>query len=127
MQALFIGTVAWDFFLTILTQSIRSHIFTGMPAAVSMMIIIPWILGIFILLAMLLIFMINKDTDPLISNKNFEYGGMALVYIILFFIGLFNPLIPWPIVLNYLLNIVWAGSLICFRIAILRGLTLGER
>ena len=121
-QVLFIGTTAWDFFMTVVvSNSLRSLIFSELPSGMSVFIIAPWLLGLFILTATILAFIFKNEFGPPITPINFEYGGIMIVYIILFILSLFNPAVSWPLVVNYLINIVWAGTLICFRLALQRG------
>ena len=121
-QALFVGTTAWDFFLTVIVQeSVRSHIFLMLPAGLSIFIIAPWLIGLFILTGSLIVFAFHKDFGPPMGKINFEYGGIMIVYVILFILSVFNPAVSWPFMLNYLINIIWAWSLICFRLAAQRG------
>jgi hypothetical protein len=117
-QALFLGTTAWDFFLTVIVQSHRSLVFTGIGASLSTFIILPWIIGIFVLMFMLLLYMANEDKQLMITRWNFDYIGMIILYVIMFVLALTNPVVAWPILLNYLINIAWAGSLIYFRLAV---------
>lgn len=115
-QALFVGTTAWDFFLTVVVGgSIRSQIFSILPATTSFLIIVPWLIGIFLLALMLLIYLNNKDYSPPTYKVNFEYIGMMIIYVVLFLLSIFTPSIPWILVFNYLVNIVWIWSLIRFR------------
>jgi hypothetical protein len=46
---------------------------------------------------------------------------MTILYVILFVLSLFNPAIIWPIMLNYIVYMLWAGSLACFKSAIIKG------
>lgn len=118
-QALFLGTTSWDFFLTVIVQSHRSLIFSSLGAA-SMFLIFPWIIGLFVLTFMLLIYMVDEEKQLMVTKWNFDYIGMIILYIIMFLLALFNPIVAWPIMLNYLINIAWAGSLLYFRLALRR-------
>ena len=121
-QGLFLASTTWDFFLTVVVQSHRALVFAGLSAGTSAFIILPWIVGIFIVAAMLVFFMISKEKAVLSTRINFEYIGMALVYAALFFIAIFNPMVAWPVVVNYIVNVVWAVSLVYFRTAIRQGM-----
>lgn len=122
LQALFIGTTSWDFYLTLISQSARSHIFASLPIDIVGFIIFPWIIGIFILSITLVVFMFNKEYRFTAEWINFEYIGMLVLYSVLFVLSIFTPIIPVPIVLNYLVNIVWLWILICIRRSVRRNL-----
>ena len=122
-QGAFLATTTWDFFLTVVVHSHRSLVFAGLSAGTATFIILPWIVGIFIMAAMLVAYMISKEKSALSKRINFEYSGIVCVYVVLFFMALFNPLVSWPVAMNYLVNIVWAISLMYFRIAIRKGIS----
>jgi hypothetical protein len=117
-QGLFLASTTWDFFLTVVVHSHRALVFAGLSTGTAAFIILPWITGIFIMAAMLVAFMISKEKSVMSTRINFEYGGMICVYLVLFFMAMFNPVVAWPIVMNYLVNAVWAASLIYYKIAI---------
>jgi hypothetical protein len=117
-QGLFIISTAVDFFLTVLSNSARSQVLTELSPLASMIIILPWIAGIFILALMLIIFIANTSNKPWIPGVDIEYSGMLLLYLALFFIAIFNPLVIWPVVVNYLAHIIWVCAIMYFRIAV---------
>ena len=119
-QGLFIASSAVDFFLTVLINSNRSQIFSGLPVVASM-VIAPWIIGLFISSIMLIMFIHNKDSKTNINGLHMEYGFMILLYASLFVLSLFNPLIAWPVMANYLIHLGWACSIIYFRNAVSYG------
>ena len=126
-QALFVVNTVWDFFLTVVVpNSIRSHIFANISSVASVFIVLPWLLGIFALTILLFGSLVNGQSELITHRINVEYGAMMLVYIALFGVACFNPAIAWPIMLNYVVNIVWACTLICFRRAIQDGIVLLE-
>src|ERR1017187_10544158 len=90
-QALFIASTAWDFFLTVVvSNSARSMIFSALPFGISVFIIVPWLVGIFILTGSLIIFALHKDYGPPVYKINFEYGGIMILYIVLFLLSMFT-------------------------------------
>jgi hypothetical protein len=118
-QGLFICTTVWDFFMTvIIPNSVRSHIFSGISTTLSMILIVSWLLGIFILTGILFTFLLRDEYKPMPVTINIEYSGIILLYSVLGIISLFNPIIVWPVILNYVVNILWAFTLIYFRRAI---------
>ena len=79
-----------------------------------MFVIMPWIIGIFILMIMLIVFMMSENHRSTI-RVDFEHIGMMIVYFVLFLLAVFNPIISWTIALNYLVNIAWSASIIYFK------------
>lgn len=125
-QALFLGTTIWDFFLTvIITTSARSEMFVALIPA-SVFIIVPWIVLIFILTIFLFRALLTRDTDrSLLAPIHLGYGLLCVLYLIFFAVAVVSPLIAWPLVMNYFINAVWAGSIVFFRIRILKSLDSG--
>lgn len=118
-QGLFLATTTWDFFLTVVVNSHRSLVFSGLASGTAMFIIIPWILGIFVLALVILSFLSRKDIPKLTRRVNYEYGLFILIYGALAILAITNPVIMWPVVMNYIVNIIWAGALIYFRSVII--------
>lgn len=123
LQCLFLANITWDFFLTVVVSSShRALVFSGLSAGTTMFLIVPWIIGILVLATMLLVYMKKQEegTNPLTIRVHFDYGLLMLLYVALIVFALINPAVAWPIVLNYLVNIVWAGALIYFRYRVMR-------
>ena len=121
-QGLFVASAVWDFFMTVvMPTSMRSHVFSILSHGLSAFVILPWLVGIFILIGLLFShFIINVDYKSItLGTLWLEYGPMMYVYVILFIISIFNPLVGWPLVLNYLTSIFWIISLIHFRLSVL--------
>ena len=126
-QSLFVVNTVWDFFMTVVVpNSVRSHIFANISATASIFIILPWLIGIFALTILLFGSLVNGENELIKHKINIEYGAIMIVYIALFIVSCFNPVMVWPIMLNYVVNIVWACTLICFRRAIQDGVVLLE-
>lgn len=117
-QSLFIGSTATDFFLTVLVDTNRSQVLFGFSSLATVAIILPWILGIFMLSIMLGVVITSENSIPWIPGIDIEYIGMLLLYLVLFLIAIFNPLIAWPIIMNYLVHAAWVCVIIYFRVAI---------
>lgn len=125
IQGLFIATVIWDFFLTVIVPgSTRSHIFYGLSLPISIGIISIWIIGIFLMTGIFFTFILRENYTLFPRTINIEYIGIILFYTLLCVISFFNPVIVWPIILNYTINIIWAVSIICFKNSIQYGLEL---
>lgn len=114
-QGLFLATTTWDFFLTIIVKSHRSLVFSVMAPGTAMFIIVPWILGIFILSIIILSFFSRGGMPKLTKRVNYEYGLFIFIYGALAILAIFNPIVMWPVVMNYIVNIIWAGILIYIR------------
>lgn len=120
-QALFLASTTWDFFLTVIVaNSHRALIFSQLGIFTTGIIVIPWLVLIFVLSAMLLVFLYKKDKNQpeLATGVHYGYFILSLLYLIFFFLGIFNPVVAWPIVLNYIVNFVWSIVLIFFRIRV---------
>lgn len=118
-QFLFVLSTIWDFFLTVIIHSVRSGIFDMVPSW-AIFIIGPWIIMIFILSFLLIVSIVTEDR-PVVKHDTYGYVVMIIIYAILFLLSLFNPLISWPLLLNYLVSILWATSLAYFKLAIIKG------
>ena len=120
-QALFLASTTWDFFLTIIVaNSHRALIFSQLGIFTSGIIVTLWLILIFVLAALLLVFLYKKDKNQpgLATVVHHGYFILSLIYLIFFFLGIVNPVVAWPIVLNYMVNFVWSIALIFFRIRI---------
>lgn len=120
LQALFLGTSLWDFFLTvIITASKRSEIFTVLATGFSGIILIPWIVTTIILLIFLFSVLSKRPSRKLLLTPiHFGYGAMFLVYLSLMILALLNPVITWPLVANYFINASWAAAIIFLRVKV---------
>lgn len=124
LQALFLGTAIWDFFLTVIVDtSQRSEIFSVLEPGLSGLILIPW-LGSIIVLALFLFRVLTKDVSkkPLLKSLHIGYFIMFLVYLALMILSLLDPIIIWPLVMNYFINGAWAIAIIYFRVQILKAI-----
>lgn len=123
-QFLFLATMCWDFFLTVLVEdSHRSLIFAIFPFS-SAVIVIPWIIGIFLLLGCLIIFIEKQHGEWEGIPARFGFKITAIVYFVLFILAVFNPVISTPLAINYLVNIGWVISLMYTRRKIISGKTI---
>ena len=119
-QFLFVLSTIWDFFLTTIVHSARTGIFDIIPG-LAIFVIGPWIIIIFILSLLLLIASIVTEDRLVVRHDKYGYAMMIIIYAILLSLALINPLISWPLTLNYLVNVFWAASLVCFKSAIVKG------
>lgn len=123
-QGIFLATTAWDFFLTVIIDSHRSLVLANFAGLASALIIIPWIAGIFVLLIVFLSFLMRRDsldTKIMKHRVSLEYSIFVVIYSVLAVLAIINPVISWPVVLNYLVNVVWAALLIYFRTKVING------
>ena|ERR1035437_1501144 len=118
-QLLFILNTIWDFFLTIMLHAARSRIFEILPGMAAL-IITPWIVMIFILSASLIVSMLSGE-KLVVKYDKYGYMVITTIYLVLFVLSLFNPMISWPIMLNYIVNATWAISIIYFKSSIIKG------
>lgn len=119
LQILFVSTITWDFFLTVLVKaSHRANVLLGASSAIAPIIIFFWILAI-VGLSILAFNSSKEDMEDAGSiHTRYEYFFLALaaiLYILLAWLAIANPLVLWPIVINYLVNIGWVSLLVYFR------------
>jgi hypothetical protein len=128
LQALFLGTAIWDFFLTVIIEtSKRSEVFAVLAPGLSGIILIPWLGSIIILTLFLFRVLMRKHYDkPLLKPLHIGYFILFLVYLILMILALINPVITWPLVMNYFINGSWAVAILYFRIKILSAVEAGK-
>lgn len=124
LYTLFVGTVAWDFYLTLVTTSLRSTTLHILPSGISAFIIFSWLGAVLILSFMLMFFIFTKDQYAIPPYITFPYVLIMCVYGALFVLAILTPAIPIPLAVNYLVNAVWAAILIYFtheiRLALLK-------
>ena len=119
LQVLFVATLTWDFFLTVLVKtSHRASVMLGSASAVAPIIIFFWILVIVGL--SVLVLCSSKSDAGIASGKFIRYEYLflvmsAILYVALIILALINPLVLWPILINYAVNIIWVVLLIYFR------------
>ena|ERR1700756_3526715 len=123
LRILFLMTVTWDFFLTIVSRaSQRAMVLTGVGAQYTPIIVIPWAICILIL-AVLIFAHLKKDDQSIITKYGyFVYFAFVGLYLILSCIAFINPLIAWPLMINYAVNIGWALVIVYFRYKLSRQL-----
>ena len=122
-ELLFIGTITRDFFITIvIPNSIKSQIFSNLSTSASFIIIISWLFSLFLSSIMMMTFLLHKDYSLPINKMRIEYGGIMIIYIILFTLSIFTPAVPWIVVFDYAIYVIWIWSLIRFRLLIQSGL-----
>lgn len=120
LQALFLVTTIWDFLFTVLVPgSYRALVFSGLGSVATVsLVIVPWALCITFLVITFVIFLVCRDHRPIQSHIHYYYGFLGLMYLGFTLLALSNPLITWPIVINYIVNVVWAASIVYYRIVI---------
>ena len=119
LRTLFVVTMTWDFFLTVgFYGSQRALILTGALVAPY----IPIIIGVWALLIVGMIFILiygtygSKECEGKITTLAYILLSSCFVlYSILLILALLNPVITWPVILTYIINIGWIMSLIYFR------------
>lgn len=116
LRILFLMTVSWDFFLTIIAKaSQRALLLTGIGAQYTPFIIIPWACAILILAILLLAHLKHIDQSVVTTYGYAVYIIFIIIYTLLTIITFMNPLVAWPLAINYLVNITWAAIIIYFR------------
>lgn len=118
MRALFIATITWDFFLTVVIKtSQRAHILMGPGAVFAPFVTILWIAIIIGCFCLMIgpIFKSPVDVTPVrkftiysvLISVIFLYGGLTILAFI-------NPLVLWPVVVNFMVDMTWAFALLYF-------------
>lgn len=116
LRILFLMTVSWDFFLTLVSKaSQRALVLTGVGSGYTPIIFVPWAFCLFVLALFVLQHLTRKNQSSPLKHGQFIYYAFIGLYLILSCIAFMNPLISWPLIINYLVNIVWAGTIIYFR------------
>lgn len=120
LQALFLATTVWDFFLTVLVpNSHRALVFSGLGSIATVyFIIIPWAICILWALITFVIFLCNTDHNPIRGMTHYKYAILGLIYVCFTVLAILNPAVMWPIVLNYIINVVWVGLILYYRVVI---------
>lgn len=118
LRVLFTITLSWDFFLTVGFQtSQRALVFSGVGALFSPYLIILWLLCI-VGMTFILIYGTygKKECQEKISKLAYLLmaGGFVL-YGSLVILAIMNPIVAWPVILNYIVNLGWVMSLVYFR------------
>jgi hypothetical protein len=117
-QFLFLVNVSWDFFLTVLVNTSEGAlVIAGLPGAAIILLTLSWIIVTFVLAIKLLSYLKKRETNdnPLIFWVHFGYVFLMILYVILMILAILNPLVPWPVVIQYLVNVLWAATLVYFR------------
>jgi len=115
MRVLFISTITIDFFLTVISKSARSLVFTGLGAGFAPFIIIAWGFSITIILVLMFEFFGKEDSSYISRTGYYAYGLVAIIYAILTFLAFFNPAVAFPIVLTYFLSMCWSLAIMYYR------------
>ena len=116
IRILFLTTVSWDFFLTIVSKaSQRALVLTGVGAQFAPYIIIPWAVAIFVLAVLLLFHLFNSDPAFVTHYGYYIYVVFIVLYVALGILAFINPLISWPLIFNFGVNALWSAAIIYFR------------
>jgi hypothetical protein len=120
LQALFLATVTWDFFLTVLVpNSHRALVFSGLGSAATVyFVIVPWAICILWALISFIAFLCNTDHNPVRGMTHYKYATLGLIYLCFTVLAILNPAVMWPIVLNYIITVTWAGIILYYRVVI---------
>jgi hypothetical protein len=117
-QFLFLLNVSWDFFLTVLLNTSQGAlVIAGLPTLAVTLLSLSWIIVVFVLAVKLLSYLKKRETDdnPLVFWVHFGYIFLMILYVVLMILAILNPVVAWPIIVQYLVNILWAATLIYFR------------
>jgi len=118
-QILFVFTVIWDFFVTVaVPNTVRAHIFSSLPLITSVAIIVPWLLWIFIIAGIICLCIMKDDCNVIYERSVLKYGSIAVLYSIMLVLSIISPLVIWPVLVSYSINIIWALTLVYFGINI---------
>jgi hypothetical protein len=121
IRVVFLATVTWDFFLTLITKaSQRSLALTGVGAVYAPFIIIPWAAAIFILAA-LLFDRAFRDWASITKYGYIIYVFFIILYLSLAILAYINPLVSWPLIFNFVVNAIWSGVIMYFRCMVSNG------
>jgi hypothetical protein len=120
MQALFLATIVWDFFLTVLVPtSHRALVLSGLGSVATVyFVIVPWAICILVSLITFIIFLCNTDHNPIRGVSHYKYAILGIIYMCFTALAILNPAVTWPIVLSYIINVVWAGTILYYRVVI---------
>lgn len=111
-QVLFTATTAWDFFLSVIViESYRYALFASLPSALAATIVVPWLIGIFFLLAVVVVFAVKGNHSLVPYPIEYGYGLIAAIYFLLILVTIVMTS-SWPLMLNYIVNFVWAASIV---------------
>lgn len=116
LRVFFLVTSTWDFFLTIVAKaSQRALVLTGIGASYTPYIVMPWACSIILLAFLLLDHLRKKDQSIVTRYGVYVYVAFIAIYISLAILAVINPLVSWPLVLNFLANAGWAVAIMYFR------------
>jgi hypothetical protein len=118
LRVLLVATLSWDFFLTFGFQaSQRALLLSGIGSVFTPYVIALWILTI-IGMTFILVYGTygKKECEEKISKIAYLLMASGFVlYGSLIILSLLNPIVAWPVILNYMVNLVWIMSLIYFK------------
>jgi hypothetical protein len=120
LQALFLASTVWDFFLTVLVPSShRALVFSGLGSVATVyFLIVPWALCILVSLITFIVFLCNTDHNPIRKGSHYKYAILGLIYLCFTVLAILNPAVMWPIVFNYIVDVVWVGVILYYRVVI---------
>lgn len=121
LRTLFVATLTWDFFLTVVIKtSARAHVLQGMAAPFAPFVVIVWLITIIGLSLLLLDIVFNKTADDADGNRKYTAYGLLILsiflYVILAVLAFVNPIVIIPVIINFIVNLAWAVALLYFRI-----------
>lgn len=115
-HSVFLATVVWDFFLTvILADPTRTLVFIGLTPVISTTIVSLWLVGIFASMFTLIFLLNYLEEKRYIFVVYLSYITIIIAYTLLSIIAFINPLLCWPVLMNYGVNILAGCCLIYFR------------
>lgn len=121
MRTLFVATITWDFFLTVVIKtSQRAHVLMGPGAVFAPFLIIIWAVVIMGLCYILLdVVRIQSPAIEAENRRKYTAYGLLLLTIILYIsltiLAIMNPVVMWPVVVNFAVNLGWGVALFYFR------------
>ena len=60
----------------------------------------------------------QDDCNVIYERSVLKYGSIAVLYSIMLVLSIISPLVIWPVLVSYSINIIWALTLVYFGINI---------
>jgi uncharacterized membrane protein len=94
-------------------------VFSGLGSVATVyFLIVPWALCILVSLITFIVFLCNTDHNPIRSRSHYKYAILGLIYLCFTVLAILNPAVMWPIVFNYIVDVVWVGVILYYRVVI---------
>ena len=117
LKVLLFATATCEFLFTVLLHgSYKALVFSGLSSATTLVFVtIPWAICLICLALSFIGYLYTKDTKFIFKYAHYQYMFLALLYIFFTTISFVNPVIIWPVVLNYATDAVWAITILYYR------------